>query len=141
MTTDDTPTSSGSRWEPTSEPAAEPTDPVATAPEPLETEAGPPSADAGPSRRRRWSLAAAGAGLVCLGGLVGFALGHATLGDGADDVPEGRFGRHGTPPDLDDRSGQPPGGDHGFRGDDHDTRPDQRPDGGLDQGRNDGSDT
>lgn len=85
--TDENPTTSGSRWEPT-EDAAQPVAADGPADEalnqPIPTDL-PPVAVANPTARRsRWTkgagLAGAAAGLVLAGGVGGFALGHATAG-------------------------------------------------------------
>jgi hypothetical protein len=143
---EDIPTS-GSRWEPAGNDAGRtPTPPEGTPVPPAEHEAThpAPAADSAPAthpgrRRGRAALAAVGAGLVLAGGFGGFALGHASAGDGTevsdsgavtdadgDGVPDGaRDGGRGpgrdfdgygpgTPPEAtlpDDGSGTIPGAD------------------------------
>jgi hypothetical protein len=84
----DIPTS-GSRWEPAGNDAGRtPAPPQGTPVTPAEHEH-PPPADLAPATRSgrrggRAALAAVGAGLVLAGGFGGFALGHATAGDGTE---------------------------------------------------------
>ena len=132
MSDNDTP-ASGSRWEPpadadgaTPTPAEAPPSPT----EPLASAAEPPAVPGEQPRPRRRGgravLAAAGAGLILAGGIGGFAIGHATAGDGQgtavsdagsstdadeDGFPHGpRDGGRGWHPDFDgDDPGMPPG--------------------------------
>jgi hypothetical protein len=108
---------SGSRWEPdggASSEQSEPTEIEATAEQPA---ASPPSPDhEEASRTDRWTsrlrgrgaLAASGIGLAAISGLGGFALGHATAGDGSDS----RFVRT----DMESGGVPRPGTEGGFRG-------------------------
>jgi hypothetical protein len=96
---------SGSRWEPqTGDGDHHPIDPAGD-------DAGGPSAT-GPrrtGRARRALLAGAGAGILVIGGVGGFAAGHAFAGSDGAGIPAGggHFDRH----DGGDRfDGVPPGG-------------------------------
>lgn len=117
--TEQTPQSSGSRWEPSaSDPAAPESAVVPDGPDTgtVPIDAGDTSSRS-PGRRHRLVLGGAAAGLVLVSGLGGFAVGHA-----AADQDGGQFGRHGTPPDFDgdggpgtapDGQGFPGGGSQG----------------------------
>jgi hypothetical protein len=90
-------------------PSDEPTEVETTE---IETTAEQPDApDRWTSRLRgRGALAASGVGLVAISGLGGFALGHATAGDGGDS----RFVRTDMP--FENGHGPRPGDEGGFRG-------------------------
>lgn len=108
---------SGSRWEPA---AADPASGAPIGADPDEATA-PPDLAANPAagrepaptpRRPRWRLAAAAAGLVAVGGLGGFALGHASADpDGPDRIgfSDTGFEEHGNPGHLDGDGGRGPG--------------------------------
>ena len=119
MSDKDIPTS-GSRWEPAGNDAGRTTTPPEGTPA---TPAEPTPATRPGRRGGRTALAAVGAGLVLAGGFGGFALGHATAGNGTelsdtgavtdadgDGIPDGaRDGGRGPGRDFDgDGPGAPP---------------------------------
>jgi hypothetical protein len=153
MSNDETQPASGSRWEQPADPS-----PAPPATQPVTPPAPVPAYAPAPQRHSRGRLLLAGGavGVALVAGAGGFALGHATAGDGRDDP--GRFGftrnggpmggpmggqggQDGGPQGMFPGPGQPPGfpdGDGDSDGDkdgDNDGVPDgqQLPDDGSDQ--------